>query len=92
MYFPFSLQELSKPVHHISLMLHQRMGVTIERDGRVFMPEDLGKRFYIYTALNGSGGERMPQGMKTLVRYLQFFEEQLKTSLIGADGNGLSVT
>ena len=75
MYFPFSLQELSKPVHHISLMLHQRMGVAIERNGRVFMPEDLGKRFYIHAALNGSGGERMPQGMKAFVRYFQFFEE-----------------
>ena len=33
----------------------------------------------------------MPQGMKALVWDIQPFQEQFKTSLIGADGNRLSV-
>ncbi len=33
----------------------------------------------------------MPQGMKTFVRDIQSFQEQFKTSLVGTDGNGLSV-
>lgn len=55
------------------------------------MTEDLGECFYIHAALEGAGGERVPQGMKTFVRDIQSFQEQFKTSLVGTDGNGLSV-
>ena len=72
-------------------MLHKGMCIAIQCDGRVFMSENLGKRFYIHAAFKGTGGERMPQGMKTFVRYLQLFQKQFKASLIGANGNGLSV-
>ena len=62
-------KQFPKPVHHIGFMLHQRMSIAIECNGRVFMPEDLGKRFYIHAAFEGAGGERMPQRMKAFVRY-----------------------
>ena len=72
-------------------MLHKGMGVAVKRDGRAFMTKDLGERLYVHAAFDGASGKRMPQGVKAFVRYLQFFQEQFKTSLVGADRNGLSV-
>ena len=72
-------------------MLHKGMGVAVERDGRVLVAKDLRERFNVHAAFEGAGSKRMPQGMESLMRYLQFFQEQFKTSLVGADGNGLSV-
>ena len=71
-------------------MLHKRVGIAVERDGWVFMSENFGKRFYVHTAFDGAGSKRMPQGMKSFVRNIQSFQEQFKTSLVGADGNRLS--
>ena len=51
MYFLFSLQELSEPVHHVGFMLHEGVGIAIEGDGRILMTEDLGERFYVHAAL-----------------------------------------
>lgn len=62
------LQQLSEAVHHIRLMLHEGMGIAVERDGRIFMTEDLGECFYDHAAFEGAGGERMPQGVKAFVR------------------------
>ena len=55
------------------------------------MSENLGERLYVHSAFEGAGGKRMPQGMKAFVRNIQFFQEQFKTSLVGADGNRLFV-
>lgn len=55
------------------------------------MSEDLGERFHVHAAFEGAGGKGMPQRMKALVRDIQFFQEQFKTSLVGADGYRLSV-
>ena len=85
------LQQLSEPVHHIGFMLHERMGIAIERNGRIFMTKDFGKRFHVHAAFEGAGSKRMPQRVKASVRYFLFFKEQFKTSLVGADGNRLSV-
>ena len=60
-------------VHHVGLMLHKRVGVAVERDGRILVAKDLGKRFHIHAALDGAGGKSMPQGMESLMRYLQLF-------------------
>ena len=71
---PFDLsQKLSKSVHHICLMLHKRVRITVEGNGRILVAEDLGERFHVHAAFEGAGGKRMPQGMKTFVRYLQLF-------------------
>ena len=72
-------------------MLHEGMGIAVERDGRVLVPEYLGESFNVHTAFEGTGGERMPQRVKAFVRYFQPFQEQFKTSLVGADRNRLSV-
>ena len=72
-------------------MFHQGVGVAIERYGRVLVAEDLGERLYVHAAFEGAGGKRMPQGMKAFMRNFQPFQEQFKTSLIGTDGNRLSV-
>ena len=72
-------------------MLHEGVGIAVKRYGRVFVTEDLGKRFYVHAAFEGAGSKRMPQGMKSLVRNVQSFQEQFKTSLVGANGHGLSV-
>ena len=90
MYFLFSSQELPEPVHHVCFMLHKGMGIAVKRDGRILVAEDLGKRFYIHAAFEGAGGKGMPQGVKSFVRYFQLFQEQFKTSLVGADGNGVT--
>ena len=61
------LQKPPQPVHHGCLVFHEGMGVSAERDGRVFVPEDLGERLYVHAAFEGAGGKGMPQGMKALV-------------------------
>lgn len=55
------------------------------------MTEDLRELFYVHSAFDGAGSERVPQGMKTFVLDIQSFQEQFKTSLVGADGNRFSV-
>ena len=72
-------------------MLHKGVGIAVERDGRVFVTKDLGECFHVHTAFKGAGGKCMPQGMESFVRNIQSFKEQFKTSLLGADGNRLSV-
>ena len=62
-------QELSEPVHHVGFMFHKRVSIAVEGNGRVFMSEDLGERLHIHAALEGAGGERVPQGVKALMRY-----------------------
>ena len=48
------------------------MCVAVHRYGRVFMTENFGKRFYVDTVFDGASGKRMPEGMKTFVRF-RFF-------------------
>ena len=72
-------------------MLHKGMGIAVERDGRVLVTEDLGERFYVHAAFEGAGGKSVPQGMEAFVRDIQSFQEQFKTSLVGTDGDRLSV-
>ena len=72
-------------------MLHKGMGIAVEGDCRVFVPENLGERFYVHTAFEGAGGKCVPQRVKAFVRNIQSFQEQFKTSLVGADGHRLSV-
>ena len=69
------LQQLTELIHHIRFMLHKGMGVAVERDGRVLVAKDLRERFNVHAAFEGAGSKRMPQGMKSLMRYFQFFEE-----------------
>ena len=67
------------------------MSVAVEGYGWVFVPKDLGERLHIHAAFEGACSERMPQRMETFVRNFQFFQEQFKTALVGADGNAISV-
>ena len=71
----FYSKQLPESIHHLLFMLHKGVGITVEGNGRILVAEDLGKRFYVHTAFNGAGGKSMPQGMKSFVRYFQFFEE-----------------
>ena len=48
---PFSLQKFPKTIHHHVLMIHEAMNITIERDGGIFMPQDLRERFNVHAAL-----------------------------------------
>ena len=41
-------------------MLHKGMGIAVEGNGRVLMPENFGERFYVHTAFDGAGGKGMP--------------------------------
>lgn len=66
-------KQLSEPIHHVGLMLHKRVSIAVKRYGRVFVTEDFGKGFHVHAAFEGAGSKRMPQGMKTFVRYLQLF-------------------
>ena len=61
-------QELSELVHHVCFMLHKRMSIAVERNGRILMTENFRERFHIHTAFESAGGKRMPQRMKTLMR------------------------
>ena len=65
---PFLLQKFSEPIHHDVLMLHKAVNITIERDGGIFVTEDLRQSFHVHATLEGTGGEGMPEGMKASVR------------------------
>lgn len=67
------------------------MRIAIEGDGRGLMTKDFRECLYVYAALQRAGGEGMAQRVKSLVRDMQSFQEQFKTSLVRADGNGFSV-
>ena len=67
---PFSLQKFSKTVHHHVLMIHEAVNITIERDGWIFMSEDLRQRFHVHAAFKGARGKSMAQSMKPLMRDL----------------------
>ena len=84
------LQQLSQPVHHALLVLQKGVGVAVQGDGGVLVPQYFGKRLYVHAALDGACGKGVPQGMKPLVRYFYFFEQQFEASLVGTDGNGLA--
>ena len=64
----FLLQELSEAVHHQMFVFHEAEDIPIERDGRIFVPQDLGERLHVHAALEGAGREGVPQGMKAAVR------------------------
>lgn len=68
-------EKLTEAVHHIPFMFRKRMNITVERNRRVFMPEDFGQRFHIHAAFQRAGGKRMPQRMKPFMRDSEFFEE-----------------
>ena len=55
------LQKLSQSVHHVCLMLHKGVSITVEGYGRVLVAEDLGECFHVHAAFDGAGSERVPQ-------------------------------
>ena len=81
LFLPYSKQ-FPEAVHHIRLVLHERVGVAVQGHGRVFVTQYLRKRFYVHAALQSAGGEGVAQGMEAFVGYLQFFEQQLERPLI----------
>ena len=85
------LQKLFELVHHVGFMLHQGVSVAVQSDRRIFVPENLGQCFHVHSTFEGAGSKRMPQGVKSFVRYTQFYKEQFESTLIGTDENGLAV-
>ena len=61
------------------------MRVAVERDRRVFVPEDLRERLDVHAALEGARREGVAKRMKALVRNVQPLEQQRKSPLIGPD-------
>ena len=49
------------------------MHVKVERDGRIFVTEDFGQRFNVHSALYGSRGKGMPQGVKAFMLHPNLF-------------------
>ena len=47
-------------VHHLRLMLHERVGIAAKRRRGVTMPQDLGQRFYVHADFQCPRCERMP--------------------------------
>lgn len=80
-------KKLANPVHHFFFMLHERMDISIQRNGRRLMPKDFGKRLCIHPAFYGTGSKGMAQGMEFPFRDPKLFQKQLKAPLIGADRN-----
>ena len=72
-------------VHHRPLVFEHGMRVAVERDCRVFVPEDLGKRLDVHAALERARREGVAKRMKALVRNVQSLEQQRKRPLIGPD-------
>lgn len=69
-------------------MLQKGVGIAVEGDGGVAVAEDLGEGADIHAAFERAGGKGVAQGMKAAVRDMQFFEQQFKTPLVGADEEG----
>ena len=79
------LQEFTELIHHIPLMFHQGVNISVQCDGRIFMPEYFRKGFDIHAAFNCTGRKGMSECMEAVFGDLQLFEEKLKAALIGAD-------
>ena len=71
MYFSITLKKFSEPIHHVGFMFHKGMGVAVERDGRVFMPQNFGQGLYVHSAFQRARGKGVPQGMEALMQDIQ---------------------
>ena len=79
------LQHFSQFVHHRPLVFEHGMRVAVERDRRVFVPEDLRERLDVHAALECARREGVAKRMKALVRNVQSLEQQRKSPLVGPD-------
>ena len=79
------LQQFAELVHHLLLMLHERVNVAVKGYGWILMTEYLGKRFHVHSAFQGASRKGVPERMKALVRYSEIFLQRSKSALVRSD-------
>ena len=70
------------------LMRQETVNIAIQGDGGVLVTEDIREGFDIHAALEGTGGEGMPQGVKAAMRDAETLQKERKTVLIGTHREG----
>ena len=85
------LENFPEPVHHFLFMVDERMRVTVESYGGVFVPEQFGKRFHVHSALDRAGRERMPKRVEAPPLDPEVALQNFKTALVRSYGNGLAL-
>lgn len=79
------LQQFAELVHHLLLMLHERVNVAVEGYGRVLVTEYFGECFNIHSAFQGASCKGVPERMKALVRYFKLLLQRSKGALVRSD-------
>ena len=76
------LQQFAELVHHLLLMLHERVNVAVKGYGWILMPEYLGQCFHIHSAFQGARCKGVAQRMKAPMRYIEILLQCSKGALV----------
>ena len=68
---PLKLKDFTDLVHHRSLVIHERMDVSVQRYHRVLVTEYFGEGFDVHSTLYGSCCEGVAEGMKAFSVYAE---------------------
>ena len=79
------LQQFAEFVHHLLLMLHERVNVAVKGYGWILMPEYLGQRFYVHSAFQGARCKSVAQRMKAPMWYIEILLQRSKCALVRSD-------
>ena len=90
-YCVFKSKVFPQFIHHVHLMLHHGMDITVQRNGRILVSQDLRKRLDVHAAFDRSGGKRMSQRMEAMLRNTDFTKKQFKTALIRSYGRNFAL-
>ena len=84
---PLKLKDFADLVHHRSLVIHERMDVSVQRYHRVLVTEYFGEGLDIHSALYCSCGERVAESVKAFPFDAEPVLQQLEAPLIRTDRN-----
>ena len=79
------LQQFAELVHHLLLMLHERVNVAVKGYSWILMPEYLGQCFHIHSAFQGARCKGVAQRMKAPMRYIEILLQRSKGALVRSD-------
>ena len=82
---PLKLKDFADLVHHRSLVIHERMDVSVQRYHRVLVTEYFGECFNIHSAFQGTSCKGVSERMKALVRYFKLLLQRSKGALVRSD-------
>ena len=81
------LQQFAELVHHLLLMLHERVNIAVKGYGWILMPEYLGQCFHIHSAFQGACCKGMAERVKAFVWDSELSLQRSKGALVRSDRN-----